>query len=422
MTAKSILCCMQFVPIENGVGGSQRAWFLLRALSEAGEVDLVILHPDTGLRLSGEQETAIRRFARSVTVAGLPGWKRSAERSRLVHRRFGAWLDFLRMGSPNAPRLPLADLRSLAQGLPQRRYDVAFAARLPSAAIIDALSADGLVEIGRKVVDFDDVLSKFFVREAETLGWKRFDRKLAMTLDVKRMTDAEDRVLASWQAVSICSANDAAELSRRVPGARVAEVPNVIDRPLLAPATDGNFTILFVGNLGFKPNEQGLHRFLDEAWPIVRQRVPGVRLVVVGFDPKEALREKLARAGAELHSNVPSVVPYYEAAHAVIAPIFFGGGTRIKILEAMAFGRAVVSTPIGAEGLSVEDGRHLLVAGSMPDFAAALVRLAEDAGLRERLARDARRLQETTYGRAMMASAVRGMLEPDAAASSLAAN
>ncbi|MBE7186522.1 MAG: hypothetical protein INR68_19180, partial [Methylobacterium mesophilicum] len=236
------------MPIENGVGGSQRAWFLLQALAAAGEVDLVILHPDAGLALSDEQEAAIRRFARSVTLAGLPGWKRSSERTPLVHRRFGAWVDFLLMGSVHAPRLPLADLRALASTLPKRRYDVVSASRLPAAVVTDALLRHGLLGAGRKVADFDDVLSKFFSREAAMLGLAKLDRKLAMILNVRRMIAAEEAVLTTWQSVGVCSANDAEELSRRVPGSRVVEVPNVIERPRLEPSAGAGFTILFVGN------------------------------------------------------------------------------------------------------------------------------------------------------------------------------
>lgn len=405
-----ILCIMQFMPAANGTGGSQRAWFLLRALAKIAAVHLVIVHPANGLALSEDEAAALAGLAETVTLVAVPGWRRLSERTKLVHRRFGNWFDRLRIGSLHAPRFPRHALRAVAGRLPVRDVDLVFAARLPSAVIADALLAEGLLAARRKVVDFDDVLSKYFSREAAMLGWRKLDRKLDKVLDVALIRRSEAHLLRAWDGVSVCSPEDVGTLSAMVPGATVRQIPNVVERPLLPPSGGGDFTVLFIGNLGFGPNEQGLQRFLGEAWPAVRRALPRARLVVVGFNPPEALRGRLAGLGAELHSNVPSVIPYYEAAHVVIAPIFFGGGTRIKILEAMAFGRAVVATPIGAEGLALVHGRHAMIAAEMNDFAAAVVRLAADPALRATLARQARAFQEASYGEAMMSAAVESLV------------
>ena len=130
--------------------------------------------------------------------------------------------------------------------------------------------------------------------------------------------------------------------------------------------------------------------------PLVRRRLPGVGVSIVGRDPGSAVRA-LRGDGVEVTGSVPDVVPYYRGATIAVAPLRAGGGSRLKILEAMALGRAVVSTRIGAEGLAVEDGKHLLLADTEEDFAHAVSRLLEDEAARARLAAAARALVVERY-------------------------
>jgi glycosyltransferase involved in cell wall biosynthesis len=177
-------------------------------------------------------------------------------------------------------------------------------------------------------------------------------------------------------------------------------VPNAVDvehhrRQPGHPRPDGD-TLLFFGSLGYAPNLDGILHFLDRIWPAVLARRPATRLEIVGPGAPPAL---LARRSAqvELIGFVEDLRPRLAGAAAVIAPLRLGGGTRLKILEAMAMGRPVVSTSLGAEGLEVRDGEELLLADEPAEFAGAVVRLLEDPRLGERLGRAARARVEQRY-------------------------
>src|SRR5205807_1576985 len=124
----------------------------------------------------------------------------------------------------------------------------------------------------------------------------------------------------------------------------------------------------------------------DHVWPLVRRELPEARLDIAGRNPPVSVRELGDREGMTVIGPVVEMPPYFARAHAAVVPILTGAGIRVKIVEAMANGRAIVSTSLGWEGLpGVEPGRHLLVADSPRDFAAATVRLLEDRELRGRL-------------------------------------
>ena len=144
--------------------------------------------------------------------------------------------------------------------------------------------------------------------------------------------------------------------------------------------------------------------------PSTVQAVPGAKLEIVGFNPSADLVALAKQHGIFVRENVPDVRPYYADCDAVIAPILFGGGTRVKIVEAMAFGRPVVSTEVGAEGLDLTDGRQILLVRSMEEFPAALAKLANDPTLRKSLVEEARKFQQLNFGPSTLAAAMRSLL------------
>jgi len=184
-------------------------------------------------------------------------------------------------------------------------------------------------------------------------------------------------------------------LQRRYPAAALALVPNAIRQPAAASSSDvlAPIDFLLVGTLGYYPNADGALFFCREVLPLIG----GASVAILGSRPGAILRSLDGQNGISLAADVPDVAPYYAAARAAIVPIRAGGGSRIKILEAFAHGVPVISTAIGAEGLAVEDGRHLLIADSARDFAAAARRLLGDGDLARRLASEARLLLRERY-------------------------
>lgn len=174
------------------------------------------------------------------------------------------------------------------------------------------------------------------------------------------------------------------------PGVDLAEYP-LLDEPAGPP------TAVFTGTLSYYPNADGVRAFLAGCWPLVRRRAPDARCFIVGADPPEAVQAFNGREGVTVTGRVPSVQEFLRMAHAYIVPLRVGGGIRLKILEAMASGRAIATTPVGCEGLEGVHGEHWLSAGMPEAFADAVADLLLNADTRNRLRADARRLAETAY-------------------------
>jgi glycosyltransferase involved in cell wall biosynthesis len=195
-------------------------------------------------------------------------------------------------------------------------------------------------------------------------------RRAFARIERRKVEQMERRV---WQAMSLslaCSELDSEEL--RAGGARAIVCENGADPvgPLAPPRREPGepLRVLFVGAADYRPNQLGLEWFVTDVLPRVREH-GAVTVDVVGTPP----RRFTCPEGVELHGRVPSVQPYYERAHAVIVPVLYGSGTRLKVIEAMAYGRPVVSTAAGAEGLPVSPGRHYYEADDAAGFADALV-------------------------------------------------
>jgi polysaccharide biosynthesis protein PslH len=182
-------------------------------------------------------------------------------------------------------------------------------------------------------------------------------------------------------------------------GARVALIPTGVDVEDLRPAPEkgGSPRVLFTGTMSYPPNSQGGAWFAERVWPLVRECLPEARLDIVGKDPPARLQTLDGREGIGVAGFVPSMAPYFDAAHVIVAPILTGAGIRVKIIEALAAGRPVVSTTLGCEGLGLESGRHLLVEDNPQRFAEAVVRLLCDREARAELAREGRARAERDF-------------------------
>ena len=203
-----------------------------------------------------------------------------------------------------------------------------------------------------------------------------YHRELA---DARRF---EARMVEAYDLVVVPSDGDAAAI-----GGNVAVIPNGVDTDRFQPTPLGGAPVLvFTGTLSWQPNIDGITWFCREVLPLVRARLPDVRLDIVGRQPLGAVRELASLPGVDLHADVPSVGPWLASARAAVVPIRIGSGTRLKALEAMASGRPVVGTTLGLDGLGVEPGVHAVVADDAPSFAASVVNVLVDDDLARRIA------------------------------------
>ena len=223
--------------------------------------------------------------------------------------------------------------------------------------------------------------------------------KLGLLVRAFLMRGWEARHAARFDRCLVVSEIEAQRLRAGATGTAVSLVPNGVDTTALRPLPEAaaGKRLIFVGHLRYGPNIDAVRFLARHILPALRARIPAARLTVVGEGTPRVLREFAGRDDIELVGRASSPIPYYADAHVAVVPLRAGGGTRLKILEAMALGRPVVSTPLGCEGLAVEDGKHLLIANDAETFAAAAAHLLTDRALAARLTEQARALVERDY-------------------------
>jgi glycosyltransferase involved in cell wall biosynthesis len=222
-------------------------------------------------------------------------------------------------------------------------------------------------------------------------------RRLYSAVDWRKLKREEVDAWRRFDGVSVTSRRDASILSELEPRTRVSVVPNGVDIDQFRPATNepARDSLLFFGAMNYYPNQDGLTYFVEQIFPLILAKRPNTKLWVVGPAPDSVKR--LQSPNIEVTGFVDAVEPYIDSATAVIVPLRLGGGTRLKIVEAMAKAKAIVSTPIGAEGIDVVDGESALLASDTAAFAAHVESVLADAALAKRLGEAARRLAESRY-------------------------
>ena len=237
--------------------------------------------------------------------------------------------------------------------------------------------------------------------------------KLGLLVKALLMRGWETRHAARFDRCLVVSEIEAQRLRAGAAGAAVSLIPNGVDTAALRPLPEAaaGKRLIFVGHLRYPPNIDAVRFLARHILPALRARIPEARLTVVGESAPRVLREFSGRADIDLVGRAACPLPYYRDAHVAVVPLRAGGGTRLKILEAMALGRPVVSTPLGCEGLAVEDGKHLLVAKDAEDFAAAVALLLTDRALAARLTQHARTLVESDYDWTAIAERLLGVYD-----------
>ncbi len=228
------------------------------------------------------------------------------------------------------------------------------------------------------------------VLSLHNIGSQQYQSMYDMSSGMARLPAAMKRFLMhGWEGgyaekfdcTIVVSERDRERLLEAAPGCRVSVIENGVDceklQPLDRPHRDRK-ELLFVGTMGYLPNRDGARFFCREILPVIRESLPDCRLTIAGSGGIEHLSD-LARPGLiEITGRVADLQPYYSRSQVAVVPLRSGGGSRLKILEAMALGRPVVSTTLGREGLDLADGREILMADDPVAFARQVVALLED--------------------------------------------
>jgi glycosyltransferase involved in cell wall biosynthesis len=358
----------KLLPVDTG--GKIRSYNILRELARRHDVTLLTYYG--GAKDAGYEQAIVAAFPWATPVnTGAP------------ETPAGLALDYAKRVWSPAPyavtKFTAAPVRALvSRWLEARRFDV---------AVCDFLSAS---------LNFpatSPVPALLFQHNVESMLWQRQSReerhpikRVVFGIEAAKMTRYEARTVNRFDRVIAVSDADRLAMSGMTAPDRISVVPTGCDTvrfsPGAAPPQDG--LVLFVGSMDWEPNIDGVEFFCRSVWPRIRAEVPHARFRVVGRNPPGAVT-KLAGDDIEVTGSVPSVLEHLHAAAVVVVPLRIGGGTRLKIYEAMATGRAVVSTTIGAEGLDVRHGTDILLEDDPLAFAHAVVRLLRTPVERQRI-------------------------------------
>jgi glycosyltransferase involved in cell wall biosynthesis len=377
-----------FVPFPPRGGNLQRSFNLIRQMSKSYEISLVALNflgdPPERLRSYTEE---LKKYCKDVQIWELPyPWK-----------GMKWWVESVWSPLFKAP----FSCRALFSAQMLARWQQIL--RDCPGALLHFDSID-LALFARSTSGFRKVLNHHNCESA--MAFRRSEnepnplKRFYLRLQARKLANMERSICGAFDVNTVVSEGDAALLRAISPTAQIHVVENGVDMNYFAPSEieEEPQSLAFTGSLDWYPNVSGMDFFVREVWPRVKNDFPDARLYVAGKNPPEQiLRWSKDDSSIDVVPNPEDIRLWLAKASVFVCPILDGGGTRLKVLDAMAMANAVVSTTIGCEGLRVTDGENILVADTPQEFAGKVKLLMSNEELRHRLGRAARALVEHEY-------------------------
>ena len=251
-----------------------------------------------------------------------------------------------------------------------------------------------------------------FEHNVEYLIWKRLCdletvpwRRALLEIEWRKLRARESAACAAADLTVAVSEHDCLRLNKLAPAANCAWIPTGVDIEYFSPSANAERPahLVFSGSMDWHPNEDAVRYFIGEILPAIRDAIPAATFSIVGRNPSAELHSFAAAAGVEVTGTLDDIRPAIAEASVCVVPLRAGSGTRLKIFEALAMGKPVVSTTLGAEGLAMESGRHFVAADGPRAFAEAVVGLLRDDQRRRQIAAAGRALVEARYSWAQVA-------------------
>jgi polysaccharide biosynthesis protein PslH len=390
--ANHVLFVAPYLPSPPKFGGQRRMHELMRGLARVRHVSLLTLvdpddDPSEGLKATSEYcRRVVTVASRRTNASGAR--KRLAQLGSLLSRHSHGWLAH---GGPTFSDALRAMLR-------EERFDVVCVEFAQTMAALPARMGD---PGARPVLCLDEHNIEFEIERRTARTTRDPVRRAYSAIDWRKLRADERRAWTAVDGCTLTSRRDEEKLLAELPAVPTAVVPNGVDlehfRPTANPVGSDRPRLLFFGAIDYHPNTDGLLFFLKEIWPDVSRRNPRARLDIVGRRPPPAI-ESFRSPSVDVVGAVEDVRPWIGRASVVVVPLRIGGGTRLKVLEAMGMGKAIVSTTIGVEGLDVEHERDVLVADDAAEFSRSVGRVIAQPSLAARLGQVARSRVEAAYG------------------------
>ncbi len=358
-----------------------RALNMLKVLSRRHSIHLLsFIENESELN----KAAAIEEFCSSIETVRLPKWQSylNCTVNLLTFSGLPFRVSYFKSGKMH---------RKVKEALKEESIDLVFAKRKRMAQYAESLHV-------KKVLDLTDCIAMLYERSLSIIPKRSYPLHWA---EAKRLAAYEPRITEKFDRVFVCSPadKDYLEMLAGKKLENVAVVPNVVDLDYYKPKSlkEEQNSILFSGIMHAFVNIDAAQFFAEAIMPLVLEEVPDAKFYIVGPQPPRSVR-KFASENIVVAGKVPSLKDYIEKASVIVVPLRCGAGTRNKILQASALGKAIVSTSLGAEGLEgLENGKNILIADSPQEFAEKVVRVLGDSSQRASLGKNAKSLIEKKY-------------------------
>ncbi len=269
----------------------------------------------------------------------------------------------------------------------------------------DLLICD-FVQMARNCLGFSKVAKLLFEHNAEAQVFQRHAnssggllRRAYMGLQWKKMLRYEGAAGRDFDRVVAVSEQDQQFFKENYGWSHVDVIETAVDTDYFQPQPTSGIPgrCVFVGSMDWLPNEEGVKKFVQEVWPLIRVQHPQATFHVVGRNPPPSIAALDGKIGVTVTGSVPDVRPHLAEAQVVVIPLWVGGGTRLKVFEAMAMQKPIVSTRLGVEGLKVTEGKNVALADTAEELAKQVASLLSDSDLRHRLAENGKVLVQAKF-------------------------
>ncbi len=387
------------IPQSSGNGRSMRAYNFIKLLSSTYNIYLLIISREHSKKQSIVCPM-LSDLCHEITYVPIAPYRDLQMLAQARIYKYSRKIYYKIFSQTKSPYITRKMVNTLTGLFPEISFDVIHVFRLYMFPFVKCILREDFSGILQ--MDLDDIESQTMYNLGKLYdgnGNKRMGK--TMFYEAASCKYMEKQTLAIVDRVFVCSQIDKEKIILEYACKNVIVIPNIVDIPgnLSRKPEKRTFTFLFVGNLGYYPNCDGVTYFCKCILPIIHQKTSQEILVkIIGSGATKALADALdGISQIELEGQVPDVAPCYHNADAVIVPLRAGGGTRIKVLEAFAHQRPVISTTLGAEGINVKDGEHFLAADTEEKFADQCLRIMVEPQLRNNLTRNAYKLVKEEY-------------------------
>lgn len=388
-----VLHLFPYLPTPPDFGGALRVYHILKYLSNNHDVTVA------GFADHGDMDL----FEQSFPV--LKGKMHFQKRKRVKYPRLLQLYSYLNGHSYWYNRTQSSAFRSLVNDLVQQNNFDFIIGEFASMGHFD-LDTDAIRIMDAHNVEYDNY------RRMSKLDWSGI-RKKFYEREYRKSYREEIAAFRRHDAIFVTSERDGALIKQDVPEVPQYVIPNGVDTDFFSPNPEVEaepFTMVFTGAMGYVPNHDGMLYFLDEVFPLIRERIPEAKVYIVGSKPPAVLRKHQSES-VIITGFVDDVRPYIDRASVFIVPLKMGSGTRLKVVEALSMQKPVISTSIGCEGIEVLDGKHLLVRDTPEQFAEAVIKLFREQNLRQRLISQGYKLVKQKYDWRVIGSSIEQAFE-----------